>query len=226
VKYDIADLESFFAASTCVAPVDLCPEIELHVAPDLPLLWRELEVRWNCVGLPPPYWGTPWPGGVALARFILDHRALVQGRSVLDLGSGSGLCAIAAALSGGRVTAADTDPVACFAIAANARLNGIDVDITAADPVDGEGRWDVVLAADLWYERFMAGRITSWLRQLAGEGTDVFLGDLGRAYFPRREAVERGRFRIDAAGSNEQNVACDAIAWQLPRACLPSQRLC
>ena len=212
---DLGDIESFLASATAVATVALCPEIRLHITADLPSLWRAQESWFGRFGLPPPYWGVPWPGGLALARYILDNPAAVRGRAILDLGSGSGLCAIAAALSGGTVTAADIDPVACIAIAANARLNALDVVVSGADPVDQGGRWDVVLAADLWYERFMAGRITGWLRQLAGAGTDVFLGDLGRAYFPRHGVVELGCFRIEGAGSSERDAGCDARAWQL-----------
>ena len=202
----------------------MCPEIELQIAPDLTTLWRAQERWFGKSGLPPPYWGVAWPGGLALARYILDNPVVVRDRTVLDVGSGSGICAIAGALSGGAVTAADTDAVACIAIAANARLNAVDVLVSAVDPVDQGGRWDVVLAADLWYERFMAARITGWLRRLADTGTDIYLGDLGRAYFPRRGVVERGRFRIEGAGSTERDAVCDARAWQMPDARLRATR--
>lgn len=221
---DLDDFESFFASATVVTTVALCPEIELQIAPDLTTLWRAQERWFGKSGLPPPYWGVAWPGGLALARYILDNPAVVRDRTVLDIGSGSGLCAIAGALSGGTVTAADTDAVACIAIAANARLNAVDVLVSAVDPVDQGGRWDVVLAADLWYERFMAARITGWLRHLAGTGTDIYLGDLGRAYFPRHGVVECGRFRIEGAGSTERDAVCDARAWQMPDARLRATR--
>ena len=44
----------------------------------------------------------------------------VAGRSVLDVGSGSGLLSLAAAQAGGRVTAVDVNPAAVAATAANA----------------------------------------------------------------------------------------------------------
>jgi predicted nicotinamide N-methyase len=212
------DFESFFSAATEVARLPLCPEIRLRVAADLHSLWREQEQWLGTVGLAPPYWGVPWPGGQVLARYVLDNPSLVRGRSVLDIGSGSGLCAIAAAMSGGAVTAADTDPVACLAIASNAELNGVEVTTMAVDPMDDESRWDVVLAADVWYERFMAGRMTGWLRELAREGSRVFLGDLGRAYFPHRGVVERGCFRVEGVGANEQHSISEARVWELPAA--------
>ena len=47
-----------------------------------------------------PYWAWCWAGGLALARHVLAHPDLVAGLRVLDLGSGSGLVAIAAAKAG------------------------------------------------------------------------------------------------------------------------------
>ena len=74
----------------------------------------------------PPFWAAAWPGGQALARYVLDHPELVAGRSVLDLGSGSGLVAVAAALAGAaRVVASEIDPFGATAIAVNAELNGV-----------------------------------------------------------------------------------------------------
>lgn len=73
----------------------------------------------------------------------------LRGARVLDVGSGSGILAVAAALLGtGRVVAVDTDPIAVEATLANARLNGLQGTIAArrgsvplSDPP-----FDVVLA--------------------------------------------------------------------------------
>lgn len=45
-------------------------------------------------------------------RFMLDNRSLVEGKSVLDLGSGCGSLSIAAAIIGNtsEITANDIDP--------------------------------------------------------------------------------------------------------------------
>ena len=69
--------------------------------------------------MPPPYWAFAWAGGQALARYVLDHPGLVAGKRVLDFGAGSGLVGLAAAKMGARhVIAADIDPLAIAAIAA------------------------------------------------------------------------------------------------------------
>jgi hypothetical protein len=49
-----------------------------------------------------PYWAYAWPGGLALAHHLIANPNLATGRSVLDLGTGSGLVAIAAAKAGAR----------------------------------------------------------------------------------------------------------------------------
>ncbi len=74
------------------------PEIRLHTAHEATGLWRLGRLAAGDADPPPPYWAFPWAGGLALARHILDRPQTVAGRRVLDLGAGSGLVAIAAAL--------------------------------------------------------------------------------------------------------------------------------
>jgi predicted nicotinamide N-methyase len=67
-----------------------------------------------------------------------------------------------------------------------------------------DNRWDVVLAADLWYERFLALRMTTWLKELSQSGVKVFLGDLGRAFLPREELHELAQFNVPDLNKQEQ----------------------
>lgn len=181
-------------------------------------MWAEHE-RWiGRPGLPPPFWGVAWPGGQAIARYILDHPDIVRGLSVLDVGSGSGVCAIAAAKAGARtVEAAETDAFSCQAIRANAEINGVRVALLHGDVIGALSRWDVVLAGDVWYERFLAGRMTSWLRELAAGGTRVLLGDLGRAYFPRAGSTELERYAVRSSQSLERENVTMARVWKFGR---------
>lgn len=186
-----ASFDLFHAGATRVRTPALVPEVRLGLADDLAALWRAREAWTGHPGGPAPYWGVAWPGGQALARFLLDRPDLVAGRTVLDMGSGSGLCAIAAAVAGAReVVAADTDPHACLAIARNASLNAVRVATRTEDPIACTGQWDVILAADLWYERFLAQRVTGWLAAQARGGANVYLADPGRAFFPRQGLEE------------------------------------
>src|SRR5215469_11050870 len=111
-------------------PVPLVPEIRLHQASDPISLWQRLEVSAGRTDLDPPFWAAAWAGGQALARYLLDNPKTVQGRRVIDVASGSGLVAIAAAKAGAAaVTAYDIDPIAATAMSANAAANHVPVRI-------------------------------------------------------------------------------------------------
>jgi predicted nicotinamide N-methyase len=101
----------------------------------------------------PPFWAFCWSSGQVLAKWIRDFRANVSGKRILDFGSGSGIAAIAAGLSGAlEVIALDTDPLSREAIQANAELNR--VTIATTDNLDlVKDDFDVILAADILYDR-------------------------------------------------------------------------
>jgi predicted nicotinamide N-methyase len=181
---------SFIKAHATLKPPPLVRELRLHLASEAMELWRETEVlaAASALGLrnlPPPYWAFAWPGGQAVARYVLDHADEFAGKSVLDFGAGSGLVAIAAAKAGAvPVIAAEIDDLALAAIELNAAANGVFVEPIANDLIGSDGRWDTVLAGDMCYERPLAERLVAWLRDLARQGTRVLLGDPGRNYFP------------------------------------------
>ena len=207
---------AFVAGATRPASPALCPEIILHLGEDLDAVWRRQQASGHMASALPPFWSVAWVGGQALARYTLDHAALFRGRSVLDVGSGSGLCAIAAAKAGARrVDASDIDVCARAAIAINAGVNGVPIAAVLDDLVGVASRWDIVLAGDLWYERFLAERVSAWLSMLAGEGTLVLLGDCRRAYFPRRQATLLQRYAIPAPEALERATVADAAVWRL-----------
>jgi predicted nicotinamide N-methyase len=160
----IADREAFIKTHTRLLPVPHAPEISLYVADEATALWQKTEDDLGAIGLPPPFWAFAWAGGQALARFILDHPEAVQGRSVLDFASGSGLVAIAAAKAGAAsVTAVDIDGFAIAAIGLNAAVNHVRVTARQSDLVGSDEGWDAVLAGDICYERDLAERVVSWL---------------------------------------------------------------
>ncbi len=180
--------EQFITANAALMAPPLVPEIKLYLATEVVPLWRATEEELEQMGVPPPYWAFAWAGGQALARFILDHPAEIKGRRVLDIGSGSGLVAIAAAKAGAfSVLAADIDSFSLAAMRLNAAANGCDIAVTQEDLIGRDGDWDVVLVGDLFYERPLAGRLLAWIKKL---GRPAFLGDPGRSYFPK-EGVER-----------------------------------
>jgi predicted nicotinamide N-methyase len=162
------------------------PEIRLHLADDAIVLRARLEAQVG-PGLT-PFWANAWAGGQALARYILDHPQVVAGRRVLDVASGSGLVAIAAAKAGAaEVTANDIDPYALAAVAMNAAANGVTVAVNEGDLLDGDGGdADVILAGDAFYDPELAARMLGFLRRAAARDARFLVGDPGRGHLPDR----------------------------------------
>jgi predicted nicotinamide N-methyase len=178
-------VDTFVGLHARLAPVPFVPELRLHQADDVIGLWEATEGELG-VRQEPPFWAFAWAGGQALARFVLDHPDVVAGRRVLDLASGSGLVAVAAASAGAAtVRAVDVDPLALGAVRLNAAANGVAVTPELADLLDGDaGDAEVVLAGDVFYSRDLAGRMLAFLRRAHRDGAAVFAGDPGRAYLP------------------------------------------
>jgi predicted nicotinamide N-methyase len=193
------------------------PEIRLRLATEITPLWQATEETLARSALPPPFWAFAWPGGQALARYLLDHPNKVAGRFALDFGAGSGLVAIAAAKAGANfVLAAETDRFAAAAIAANAALNGAAVAVTTDDLTGtSDPRWQVVTAGDVCYEQPMADRVTAWLQALAKPGRLVLLGDPGRAYLPASGMCERARYVVPTSRDLEDRETRDGVVWQV-----------
>ncbi len=192
----LSDPAAFVRAHTQVGCASLVPEIRLYQASEITPIWQASEDFLRTHGLGPPFWAFAWPGGQALARFVLDHPERVAGRRVLDFAAGCGIAAIACARAGAAsVLAAEIDPFARAAIALNAALNGVAVEVAGGDLVGAEGGWDCVLCGDICYEAPMAARIVPWLRLLAAH-CEVWLADPGRAYLPREGLARVAAYRV------------------------------
>lgn len=71
----------------------------------------------------------------------------LEAKAVLDVGTGSGILAIAAAKRGASpVVAVDVDPIAVEAARDNTQRNGVVVPVAQASAADVPGRFDVVIA--------------------------------------------------------------------------------
>jgi predicted nicotinamide N-methyase len=207
----------FVHRNTALAAPPLVPEIRLHLATEVTPLWQATERSLAGTVLPPPFWAFAWPGGQALARYLLDNPEVVRGREVLDIGSGSGIVAIAAAKAGAaRVIAAEIDPFAAAAIALNAPLNGATVAIETRDLLDrGAAGWGVALAGDICYEEPMSSRAIALLRRIAARGRLALLGDPGRAYLPRNGLAERARYEVPTSRELEAAELSEGVVWQV-----------
>jgi predicted nicotinamide N-methyase len=177
------DLDAFIRERLPLEPTPGIPEVRLHRAGPRSGLMRLAEADPDFGS---PYWARPWGGGLALARHVLDRPEVVAGKRVLDLGSGSGLVAIAAMLAGAiDATAADVDPYAIAATRLNAAANGVVVqaargDLTAGDPPDVA----LLLVGDLFYDADLATRVTAYLERCVAAGVEVLIGDPWRTFLP------------------------------------------
>ncbi|MBV9853144.1 MAG: methyltransferase [Streptosporangiaceae bacterium] len=215
--------EEFVLAATEPGAVPFVPEITLRMAADPFGLWERTEVEWagrewpaggiadiasgRATALPPPFWAFPWAGGQGLARYVLDNPGTVAGRAVLDMASGSGLVAIAAAKAGAaRVTATDIDPLALSAVRVNAAANHVAVTVRSRDVRAGGGGGEapeVVLVADAFYERDLAEQTLALLRRAEDGGARVMLADPGRAFLPTSELTAIAEYEIPVVAALE-----------------------
>jgi predicted nicotinamide N-methyase len=207
----------FIQRNTAVVAPPLVPEIRLYLATQMTPIWHATEETLARGAVPPPYWAFAWAGGQALARYLLDHPETVRGREVLDIGSGSGIVAIAAAKAGAsRVVAAEIDHFAAAAIALNMALNGVTISIETRDLLDrAAAGWGVALAGDICYEEPMSSRAVTLLRRIAARGRLALLGDPGRSYLPRSGLIERARYTVLTSRELEDRDEREGVVWQV-----------
>lgn len=178
------DNATFVRTQTTLDCTTFVPEITLHLASAITPLWQATEAWLAEHNLDPPFWAFAWPGGQALARYVMDNPENVAGCRVLDFAAGCGIAGIASALAGAHsIEAAEIDPLARAAIALNAAANGVSVAVPTTDIVGADCRWDMILCGDVCYEAPMTTHILPWLRRMAREAK-VWLADPGRAYLP------------------------------------------
>ena len=152
----------------------LTPEIQLYLLnekyPQHNLTREETQALMN----EPPFWSFCWSSGQVLARWLMERKAFVRGKTVLDFGSGSGIVAVAAALSGARkVLACDIDPASLDAVRANADLNHVAIEVSRDFESASLERLDVILAADVLYDP----EIFPLVQRFPDLASDVILAD-------------------------------------------------
>src|SRR5688572_18026638 len=129
-----------------------------------------------------PYWAELWESGLGIGQMMVASPQMVGGKSVLDLGCGMGLAGTVAAAMGGNVLFADLEADSLLFAALNSapwrerirtrRLNW------KKDRV-GE-KFDVILGADILYEKGQWEFLEPFWREHLAEGGIVLLGEPGR----------------------------------------------
>jgi predicted nicotinamide N-methyase len=212
----VGDPAVFIIANTLLLPVPLVPEIRLHVADEAVPLWTKTEDEINEIGLPPPFWAFAWAGGQALARYILDHPETAAGKTVIDLASGSGIVAIAAAKAGSaRVMAYDIDGFARMAIELNARQNDVTIEVCGDDLLAGAAApfAQTILAGDIFYEADTAKRAFDFLDGKAAQGAMVLIGDPGRSFLPKDKLRKIADYNVPVSRELEDTDIKHTAVW-------------
>jgi predicted nicotinamide N-methyase len=153
-----------------------------------------------------PYWSVLWRSGVALGRELSRRR--LDGLRVVELGCGMGVPSLAASRSGAAVLATDASVEALELLACNASRNGLDVVTAQCDWATPAGLlarapFDLVLAADVLYERASVAQLLALLPRLAPR---VLLADPGRPAADAFLAEARRRWSVDTQARGVVNI--------------------
>lgn len=214
-----ADPQGFIRTNTALEAPAMVPEFKLWLASEYVPIWQATEAWLEEQNVDPPYWAFCWPGGQAVARYLLDNPQLVAGKRVIDFAAGSGVSSMAAVKAGAAsVLANDIDELSLVAARLNAEANGLAVDTSSADwlaGTDGAPEADVVIAGDVCYEREMSVRALAWLRGHAARGRLVLLGDPGRNYFSAQGLLECARYEIPTSLQLENRGMRETVVWQV-----------
>jgi predicted nicotinamide N-methyase len=148
----------------------LQPDYAAELPDDGPIEWAPVA----------PYWSVLWRSGGALAHEL--DGAPLRGVRVVELGCGLALPSIAAARAGADALATDEAPEALTLAERNADANGVALATALADWSEPggllrQGPFDMVLAADVLYERQNVAALLALLPRLAPE---AWVADPGR----------------------------------------------
>ena len=154
-----------------------------------------------------PYWADLWPSAIALAGRVAELSAAGThrpGMRALELGCGMGLVSTALALAGAQVLATDYYEDAMLFARVNAWRNaGVAIETRYVDwrafPTD-LGRFDLVLASDVLYEKPYAALIAHAVNLTLDRDGVAIVADPGRIAAEAfvQESSARG-LRIDVA---------------------------
>ncbi|MBL0041943.1 MAG: methyltransferase domain-containing protein [Xanthomonadales bacterium] len=152
--------------------------------------------------------GEIWPSGRLLAEAMAEFD--ITGKRILELGCGLGLASLVLMRRGADVTASDHHPLAELFLWHNAGLNDLGIphfhDLEWAVPDDGLGRFELIIASDVLYERDHAALLAALCERHAQRKSEIVItdpgrgnsGSLTRALALQGFGVEETRSRFDA----------------------------
>lgn len=157
-----------------------------------------------------PMFGLVWDSALVLADLMLD--AEVDGLRILEVGCGLGLASLILNHRGADITATDHHPEVNGFLQGNAALNGDGVIPFVrtgwTDGADELGRFDLVIASEVLYERSHAEALATFIDQHANPRCRVVIIDPGRGHGNR---FRRHMLALGFEGDKRQAEAPDVL---------------
>lgn len=129
-----------------------------------------------------PLFGVVWESSKVLAREMLEYA--IDDKRILEIGCGIGLSSLLLNSRNADISATDHHPRAGSFLEKNVRLNGgPDIPFLRTDwntPLDGLGIFDVIIGADILYERTHADLVSAFIDRHAKQDCEVILVDPDR----------------------------------------------
>lgn len=129
-----------------------------------------------------PFWASLWPAARGLATFLWQDPS-IAGLQALELGAGTGLPGIAAALRGASVIQTDFIPDALLLCQENAALNKVqNIQYILADwrHFQVPGRYPLIFGSDILYEPALHSNLVEIIREKLASNGRVLIADPGR----------------------------------------------
>lgn len=143
--------------------------------------------RAELLGISSAQWslfGQVWPAGRLLANAMDSFE--VEGKRILEIGCGLGLASLVLQRRGADVIASDMHPLAESFLAYNSALNALPSvpyrKLRWAVPLPTLGKFDLLIAADVLYERSHADLLAALVARHALPEAEVVFSDPGRGY--------------------------------------------
>lgn len=205
----------FIERFTEVVRLPILPEISLRLLTERSPMFFAKESDLEEYGIKDPFFLFCWPGGQAISRFVLDNRNLFEGKSVLVIGAGCGVEAIASVMAGAKyVLASDIDTNALIMSHLNMQINGVNLDLTDRDFLFGDcSGFDIILMGDMFYDSVLSGRIMEWIREMKNKGSLIIGADPLRGNIKPDEVKVLGSYKTIRDGEVFSNRTVETVVF-------------
>jgi predicted nicotinamide N-methyase len=150
-----------------------------------------------------PLFGVVWPTSIVMALQVYS-RAL-QGKRVLEIGCGIGLCSIVLHRMGVDITASDYHPRTREFLDRNIRDNGLSPIKYQTGNWETEnpllGRFDVIIGSDILYQPDHVQQVSGFIDRHTNDDVQVMIGDPGRR---NRAGFTRGMIALGFSHRSEK----------------------